>query len=259
MEIRLLAIGTATLLALASSSAVAAEPGTSPEASSASAESPQPETSEPEDESADPEDESADPEDESTEPEDESTEPTSSGDWIHRWAPAANMTETGPFVGVLFPSPRIELFEADQSLPDQGYKPYASVAPDFGIRAAFLPLRFFGVEGEVGIMPARTTAGDSALMWTARAHVVGQLGLWSVTPFVLAGAGLIGVASERSSVGSDVDASAHFGVGVKVFLNRLVALRLDARDIIAARRGYEAGVIHNPEILLGVSFALRRR
>ncbi|MEM7153546.1 MAG: OmpA family protein [Myxococcota bacterium] len=178
--------------------------------------------------------------------------------WIRRWTPENGMIEVGLYGGVLLPSPRMELFEADTDLPAQGHKPFATVAPDFGIRASFLPIRFFGVEAEGGAMPTRTTTDEAALLWTARGSLVGQLGIRSVTPFVLVGGGLIGVASERSSVGNDVDASAHFGGGLKIFTSRYTNLRLDVRDIITARRGNNAGVVHNPEVLLGFGVTLGR-
>ena len=47
----------------------------------------------------------------------------------------------------VLPSRRLELFQADFSLVDQGYKPFARVAPDFGVRVGYYPLRFFGIEG----------------------------------------------------------------------------------------------------------------
>ncbi len=178
--------------------------------------------------------------------------------WIRRWAPERNMGELGVYGGVLLPSRRIELFEADTSLVDQGYKPLASLVPDFGLRLGYFPIRFFGVEAEGGVLPGQTEAGDSALLWTARGHLVAQLGLWSVTPFITAGAGLLGVSSDRTSVGNDVDAAAHLGGGVKFYLSRYTMLRLDVRDIIAARRGRDAGVVHSAEILLGLSITLGR-
>ncbi len=186
------------------------------------------------------------------------TEATDGDPWLKRWAPERNMGEVGIYGGVLLPSRRIELFEADFGLPDQGYKPLARVLPDLGLRLGYFPLPLFGVEVEGGILPGRTEAGDGALLWTGRGHLVGQLGWWSVTPFVLAGGGLLGVSSDRTSLGDDVDASMHFGGGVKIYLNRLLQIRLDVRDIIAARRGYNAGVVHNPEILLGLSMTLGR-
>jgi OOP family OmpA-OmpF porin len=179
--------------------------------------------------------------------------------WIQRWAPEPDTTEYGVYGGMLVTSRRIELFEADFSLIDQGYRPFLRVAPDFGLRAGFFPVRWLGAELEAGAMPTRTEVGQGALLWTARGAVIGQLALWSVTPFVLVGGGLVGVASDREVVGNDVDAAMHVGGGVKVYLGRFTHVRLDVRDVITARRGYESGVSNSPEILLGVGMTLGRR
>lgn len=191
-------------------------------------------------------------------------EPKRGGDradekWIKRWAPERNMGEVGLFGGVLIPSRRLELFEADVSRPDQGFKEFKRVAPSVGLRLGYYPLRFFGVEGEAGVMPTRTEDDRAATLWGMRLHFVGQLGLWSVTPFVLVGGGLVGVSSDRSVVGNDVDVAMHMGGGVKVHLGRLTHVRLDVRDVVTARRGYKAGVSHSAEILLGVGITLGRR
>ncbi|MCH9680541.1 MAG: hypothetical protein K0V04_03835, partial [Deltaproteobacteria bacterium] len=68
--------------------------------------------------------------------------------WIRRWAPERNMWELGLFGGVMFPHPRVELFESDFSLPDQGFRPLRSIAPEGGLRVAYFPLRVFGLEAE---------------------------------------------------------------------------------------------------------------
>jgi OOP family OmpA-OmpF porin len=179
--------------------------------------------------------------------------------WIERWKPEPNTTEVGVYGGLLVTSRRIELFEADFSLPDQGYRPFARVASSLGLRAGFFPMRFIGAEIEAGAMPSRTEDGQSALLYTARGAVVAQLALWSVTPFVLVGGGLVGVTSDRTAVGNDVDAAMHVGGGVKVYLGRFTHVRLDVRDVVTARRGYEAGLSNNPEILLGFGMTIGRR
>lgn len=179
--------------------------------------------------------------------------------WIHRWAPEPGTTEVGAYGGVLVTSRRIELFEADFERRDQGYRPFAPAALALGLRAGTFPLRFLGAELEAGVMPTRTELGQGALLFTARGALVGQLALWSVTPFVLIGGGLLGVASDRDVVGNDVDVAMHVGGGVKVYLGRFTHLRLDVRDVITARRGYEAGLSNSPEILLGVGMTLGRR
>lgn len=181
--------------------------------------------------------------------------------WIYRWAPEDNMWEVGAYGGVWFPSRYLELFESDPALPDQGFLRFARVAPDVGLRGGYYPLRFVGVEAEGGVMPTTLeNGGASVLPWTVRGHVVGQLGLWSVTPFLLVGAGVLGVASDAqpNGVGNEQDVAIHFGGGVKVYVNRWIQLRLDVRDVVSNRRGVEEGLASSPEILLGLSVTLGR-
>jgi outer membrane protein OmpA-like peptidoglycan-associated protein len=179
--------------------------------------------------------------------------------WIHRWPPEAMVGELGVYGGVFFPSRRLELFQADEALPDQGFKQYRIVAPDVGLRAGFYPLSFLGIEGEGGVMPTSTLDNQNALIWTVRGHVLGQLPFWSIAPFLVAGAGALGVNSSRAAVGKEVDIELHFGGGVKFFLNRYLLLRLDVRDVLANRYGVGEGVTNNLEILLGISVVLGRK
>ncbi|MBK8235888.1 MAG: OmpA family protein [Deltaproteobacteria bacterium] len=178
--------------------------------------------------------------------------------WIHRWAPERNMAELGVYGGVILPARDLELFEATLDLPRQGFAPLRRAGLDVGGRVAYLPLRFLGFELEGGAMPNKAN-DQRATMWTVRGHVIGQLGLWSVTPFVVVGAGALGVASSRAAVGNDVDASLHLGLGAKFYLNRYVMLRLDVRDIITARRGVADGATNTVEALLGLSFTFGRK
>ncbi len=187
-------------------------------------------------------------------------EPEAGGErWIDRYAPDPMMVELGVWGGVLFPSRNLELFEADLNLPDQGRKQYGLVAPDIGVRAGFYPLRHFGIEVEGGVMPASLRDGSgNPIIWAGRGHLVGQIGLWRLTPFIVAGAGAVGVASPRSAVGSEVDVGIHFGGGLKFFINYWLMLRLDIRDNLTNRVGVGEGVTHSPEILLGLSVTLNR-
>lgn len=191
--------------------------------------------------------------------------------WIKRWAPKnevkegtkfrTNLTEIGVYGGVLLLADTHELFEADRDLPDQGYKPMRALNPDLGVRVGYYPLSFLGVEAEGGVMPSklRDEAGN-ALMYTVRGHVVAQLPKWSVTPFVLVGAGGWGVSSPRDSLGNDIDPALHFGGGVKIYINRWVMLRLDVRDIISHQQSVDATFkSHNLEALLGLSVTLGRK
>lgn len=177
--------------------------------------------------------------------------------WIHRWAPERNTGELGGYAGIFVPSSSLELFAPREDRPDDGFQQFWRVTPMVGTRAGYYPSRFFGFEAEGGIAPTRTESGDFAMLWNVRGQLVGQVGLWSVTPFVLAGAGALGVSSKPGVVGNDVDWSMHFGGGVKIFLSRYVGLRIDVRDVLSNRRGY-SGIANSIEALVGVTITLGR-
>ncbi len=182
--------------------------------------------------------------------------------WIYRWAPQRNMGEIGVFGGVWFPSRHLELFEPVAGFPDDGHQLLRVVTPEIGVRAGYYPLRFLGVEVDAGVMPTRTLGtGGRATAWALRGSVVGQLGLWSVTPFLLAGTGMLGSASPGppDSIGSEQDVVIHFGGGVKVYVNRWILLRLDVRNVVSNRLGVGEGLTSSPEILLGLSVTLGRK
>lgn len=180
--------------------------------------------------------------------------------WIDRWAPERNMVELGVFGGVLFPAPDIELFEDDPNLPRRGFKTLQVAAFEVGGRVGYYPLRYLGLEVEGAYAPTSTEDdGQAVNLFAARGHVVGQLGWWSVTPFVLLGGGVLGAVSDRTAVGNDVDAALHFGLGAKAYINRYVQARLELRDTITARRGVDEGATNNLELLLGVSVTLGRK
>jgi OOP family OmpA-OmpF porin len=178
--------------------------------------------------------------------------------WIRRWAPERNTVELGVYGGIFVPARDLELFEPDPLQARQGFKPLAKVAPDFGVRAAYLPSRFFGLELEGGVMPTKAE-GDRATLWTARGHLIAQLGLWSVTPFAVVGASALGVQSSRTVVGDDVDAAIHVGLGTKFYLSRRAMIRIDLRDTISASRGVDQGATNTIEALVGVSIVLGRK
>jgi outer membrane protein OmpA-like peptidoglycan-associated protein len=179
--------------------------------------------------------------------------------WIVRWAPEPHMIELGIYGGLFKLAETHELFDPDVSLPDQGYLPLRKLNPDLGARIGYYPIRFFGIEAEGGAMPSKIIDGDGVTPFTVRGHAVAQLGLWSVTPFVLVGAGMLGIGG-GSPLGSDIDPALHFGGGVKVYLNRWVMLRLDARDVVTHQLGVDNTFkSHNLELLLGLSVTLNRK
>ena len=180
-------------------------------------------------------------------------------DWIYRWAPERNMAELGAYGGAYQTGGNHELFEPDDSLPDQGFQTYSPVAGELGARLGFYPSRYFGFEVEGGAMPTETSGFERATLWHMRGSVVGQVGRWSLTPFALVGAGALGVRSSRAAVGNDVDPSVHFGGGVKAYLSRRAQVRLDLRDVVSHQQGVDRGFRnHGFEALVGVSVTLGR-
>lgn len=178
--------------------------------------------------------------------------------WIERWTPVRGQWELGLWLGAMVPSGNLELFRPRAGAPDQGWTRLRRGAADLGLRAGWFPLRVFGLELEGGLMPARTIGDKPATLFTVRGHAIARLGLSNVTPFVLAGAGLVGVSSKSSALGRDVDAALHVGAGMAVFVHRYVALRLDVRDVITAKRGIHTGITSSFEALGGVSVTLGR-
>jgi|JI6StandDraft_1071083.scaffolds.fasta_scaffold17292_4 outer membrane protein OmpA-like peptidoglycan-associated protein len=202
--------------------------------------------------------------------------------WIRRCKPEKNMFELGIFGGVMFPASGLllagqevpgipsagdgthELFNAEKQREERAagrefWKPYQKAAPEIGLRFAWYPLSFLGGEIEGGVMPTRVVdngaAGDRATLFNFRGHFIAQLPFWRIAPFVLVGGGMLGTAG---ALGSDIDPATHFGGGVKLYLTHRVMMRLDIRDVIAAKKEVDNGATHYPEILLGLSLTLNR-
>ena len=186
--------------------------------------------------------------------------------WIRRCLPARNTWELGVFAGVMFPAAGShELFDPYKQrdarrMGEDFWRPYRAAAPALGLRAAYFPLRFLGGELEGAVMPTRVledgAPGARATLFSLRAHLVGQVPLWRVTPFVVWGSGGIGT---TGALGDDFDPMTHFGAGVKVMLGQRSLLRLDVRDNIAAKKEVDAGATSYPELSLGFSTVLGRR
>lgn len=156
--------------------------------------------------------------------------------------------EVGIYGGLLFLSKDHELFK-------QTHEPYRTPAPQIGARLALFPLDYAGIEGELGGGPARTESNVRGGVWAARGHLVVQLP-GKITPFAVGGLGALGAMS--NATGADKDRAFHFGLGVKYWADPFLGIRLDLRDIVAPRigGGSKTAQAHNPELLLGLSFAL---
>lgn len=171
--------------------------------------------------------------------------------WIQRWAPEKHMVELGGFAAARWWSPRLSLL-----VPEPEALEFTSLA--FGVRMAYLPSRHFGIEVDGEYSPTRSrTAWRPANVWRAGGHLIAQLGLRSVVPYVLVGGGVLGLDSSAPITGSTWSPTVHFGGGLKLFLSRHIALRFEGRDTLNIDR--ERGLSHSPTINAGLSLTLGRR
>ena len=173
--------------------------------------------------------------------------------WMKRFVPEPGLFELGIFGGLMFPS-------SDHNLQDEkaNHQPFAAIAPEIGLRAAYFPLSFLGIEAEGALLPTKTRGdNESAMLYTVRGHLIAQLPFWRITPFLVIGGGMLGSSSDP--MGGDVDPAMHAGLGVKVGINRWLSARLDVRDTLSQKNDAEDGVqTHHPEVLLGLSFVFGR-
>ncbi len=165
--------------------------------------------------------------------------------------PRSGFVHLGIYGGLFFPSVEHELYD-----PMLMHQSYAAVAPDVGLRAGYYPMRFLGIELEGGVMPTKVADGASALLYTFRPVLLAQLP-YRLAPFARVGFGLLGASSD--SLGRDLDPSLNIGGGVKFYVNRWLALRLDVVDNIATRLGVGNRRSNNLEVLFGLSFVLNRK
>lgn len=176
--------------------------------------------------------------------------------WIKRFRPKErHRLELGVFGGVFLPNARHELYEPAKAT----WAPYARVAGAIGLRVAYLPIPYVGAELDAAVMPVALDAtyvssGGRANLYALRGHVIAQLPLASVVPFVLLGGGGLGARSDV--LGSDLDLASHFGGGLKVFVHRRVGVRLDVRGTVTSRQGTVGSRIVHPEVLLGIVIPL---
>jgi outer membrane protein OmpA-like peptidoglycan-associated protein len=154
------------------------------------------------------------------------------------------------FGGVFVPNRSHELYS-----PGTPWQPYGRAAGSIGLRVAYLPIPYVGAELDAAVMPTTLSDGTGrATLFAVRGHVIGQLPLASVVPFVLVGAG--GLGARSGLLGSDVDLASHFGGGVKLFVHRYVGVRLDVRGTVTSRYGTVGSRVVHPEVLLGVVIPL---
>jgi OOP family OmpA-OmpF porin len=124
-----------------------------------------------------------------------------------------------------------------------------------GARLGYFPLSFLGAELEGLVGLAKTDSGEAGTLWAGRAHLVAQLPMWRVVPFVLGGAGYWAVFNKVS--GNDSDPAFHFGGGVKLAANEDLSVRVDVRDSITNQRAF-GDAPSSLEVSAGASLVLGR-
>lgn len=137
-------------------------------------------------------------------------------------------------------------------------KDFSRGGPEAGLRAAYFPLSFLGVEAEFsGVWTKVVEAADApAFLYGFRGHVIAQLPFFRVTPFILGGYGLMGVRSARDAVGNDIDPMGHYGGGVKLFADRRIAVRLEGRHYLGPATHRRNRIASHGSVLLGLSVRL---
>lgn len=169
-----------------------------------------------------------------------------------KFAPEAGLFEIGIFGGLLHPS----IVHNLQSEPSQ-HRHYSSVAPEFGLRAAYFPLAVMGAELEVAGMSAKVDHGSGAGLYAGRGHLIAQLPGHRLTPFALLGVGALGANSQ--TMGADTDFAVHAGVGAKYAFDDVISARFDLRDTMSQEDQHSDGKIaHFPEALIGLTMTLDR-
>lgn len=145
-----------------------------------------------------------------------------------------NPVELGLFLGGLFAPGSHALGDPDSAANRVALRStgdllkYQSVAAEFGIRAAWLPIRYIGLEGEAALAPSQDVDGGSANLYALRLHAILQYPTSAITPFVAVGGGGFWVDGEK--LGDDSDNSFTIGVGAKIPLSDTLLARIDLRD-----------------------------
>ena len=176
------------------------------------------------------------------------------------WLKEKHILEVGWLMGAYFPAKDHQLYSAEMPAAQVPLK----TGFDVGLRFAYLPLRFVGLEIEGQVSPTRVDAekGARAVVYGARGHVILQLPT-RLSLFLLGGGGMLGVSSKDAGIGKDIDGALHVGGGLKFYVNKWVTLRIDGRDVIAPSyaRAFagEPRWTHHAEFTFGASFVWGRK
>ena len=161
--------------------------------------------------------------------------------------------EAGLYTGLVVPGPNHELYEP-VNLPRR-----LSPGPALGGRFSYRPFHFLAAEVEAHGAYAAVQESGGALLYAYRgqAVVLPPIDLPAdIEPFLTAGLGNFGLASAADALGTDLDWAAHAGVGGRVPLTDVLALRADFRLMFADRNVPLGTVGGHSELLVGVSYHL---
>ena len=177
--------------------------------------------------------------------------------WIRRWEPTRHMVELGLYGGIFFPSTEHDLYDPATAPPD----PFWVAGPEVGARAAYFPLKPLGIEAEFGadLLRQRNITNDPTFVYGFRGHAILQMPIYRIIPFLLGGYGLLGIRSPLLFNGNDIDPAFHYGGGVKMFINRWLVARLEARQIVSASATLQDSGTSHFQALAGLSVTLGRK
>ncbi len=179
---------------------------------------------------------------------------TAEDPWIVEYKPVRGMWELGAFGGAFIIDQPHDFYD-----PTLGFRQLKKAAPDVGVRAAYYPLSFLGVEGEFSaIWSTAKYAKAPVFLYGLRLNGILQLPLFRLVPFFVGGYGIMGVRSNRDALGNDIDPVGHYGGGLKLYVNRWIALRLEGRHLIGAAAQQRRRIANHAEVLFGVSVTLGR-
>ena len=158
--------------------------------------------------------------------------------------------ELGVYLGAFFPASNHELYD----FPRVPHRELERAALEGGLRVAYLPRPWLGLEAEAGVTPTATKEGASTNLFHLRAHLLAQLP-YRLAPFALAGGGLLGMESGRNAAGNDSDPAFHWGLGAKYYATPRVALRVEGRHTLSKGWGPDRRANHY-QALAGIALVL---
>lgn len=165
--------------------------------------------------------------------------------------PRGNLLELGLYGGLLFLSHNNRL----NGPGGQRYSKFKRPTPEAGLRIAYFPISFLGVEAEGMVGSAETQEGVGTNVYAARGHMILQVPVAQIAPYVLFGGGILGVSGDQTH--GDRDPGLHFGGGLKFNAHRKVSVRVEVRDTITKQRPGKNSSQHY-ETLIGASMVFGR-